>query len=99
MFASEHICRFEAAMRADHPFESLHALAVSLRDEGLSQFDLYLLFERFFIFIQDNEPKNEVLYETITDIMDLIWGWCSPGRGLFETTIDQNEFDRYRERR
>jgi hypothetical protein len=97
MIAPEHIRRFEEAMRTEHPFAPLHELASSLRDGGTSQFDLYLLFEHFFILVQDNEPNNEVLYEAITDNMDLIWGWCSSDRSLFETTINEDELKRYRQ--
>ena len=37
--------RMDAACAAEHPSRALHALARALRDEGLSQQELYALFE------------------------------------------------------
>ncbi len=95
MIAPEHIQRFEDALRTEHPFRPLHELAVSLRDAGTSQFDLYLLFEHFFILVQEKDPDNDDLHEAIASNMDCIWGWGS--QQLFETTIDQEELKRYRQ--
>jgi len=47
MSATKHVQAFEEALRSPNPTEELYRLAVSLRDQGLSQFELYLLFERF----------------------------------------------------
>jgi hypothetical protein len=71
--------RFRNAMRSKNPKAALHSLAASLRDEGMSQSDLYSLFQRFQIETSPDDPW----YDNIVDIMDIIDGgpWAK-GRKL-----------------
>ena len=97
MISPEHIRRFEEALHTERPFDSLHPLAVSLRDSGSSQFDVYLLFERFFILVRDASPKSEQHYDAVADNMDLIWGgpWAKGG-ALYGAEIDEAALEHYR---
>ena len=80
MSATKHTQAFDEALGSPNPTEELYRLAVSLRDQGLSQFDLYLLFEQNQIATPGEDPK----YDAIVENMELIWGgpWAS-GHGLF----------------
>jgi hypothetical protein len=82
--APEHIQKFEEAMRAANPEKSLYHLAVSLRDEGMSQTDLYALFQKFQVQTSGEDPR----YDAIVDTMDLIYGgsWAK-GHALFSTEL------------
>jgi hypothetical protein len=73
------IQRFRDAMRSNAK-DALHNLAISLRDEGMSQSDLYSLFQKFQIETSADDPR----YDDIVDTMDIIHGgpWAK-GQGLF----------------
>ena len=71
-------------MRSAKPAEALYELAVSLRDEGMSQAELYALFEKFQVETSGEDPR----YDAIVDTMDLISsGPWAKGRGLFSTEL------------
>ena len=73
-------------MRSASPVEAPHALAVSLRDEGMPQAELYALFEKFQVETSGEDPK----YDAIVDTMDLISsGPWAKGRGLFSTELGE----------
>jgi len=97
MISPEHIRRFEEALHTECPYDSLYHLAVSLRDSGVSQFDLYLLFEHFFIQVRDAVLENEQRYDAVADNMDLIWGgpWAKDG-ALYGVEIDKTALEHYR---
>ena len=82
-----YIARFEASLKSGKPTDSLHRLAIDLRAEGISQLDLYLLFERFHVLTPEGTDDD-----SFTDNMDYIWGgpWAK-GNALFpeEITIDR----------
>lgn len=88
MVLPEHIQRFETALRSGNPAEEIPRLAASLRDEGVSQGELYVLFERFLTENSGNDPT----YDAIADSMDLIWsGPWTKGKGLFPTELTDIE--------
>jgi hypothetical protein len=91
----EHIQRFEESFRSKNPAEELYRLAVSLRDEGISQIELYGLFEHFQIAISGDDPR----YDAIVDTMDLIYGgpWAK-GHGLFTTELSEDQINEYRKK-
>ena len=93
MIDPAHILRFETALRSAKPAEALYQLALALRDEGVSQLDLYLLFERFQILTPEGCDDDH-----ITDTMDYIWsGPWAKGNGLFPeelTTVRLTEYTR-----
>jgi hypothetical protein len=81
---SEHIQRFEEAFRSENPAGELHRLAVSLRDEGVAQTDVYGLFQHFQTATSGDDPR----YDAIVDTMDLIHGgpWAKGG-DIFPTPL------------
>jgi len=84
MTQPEHQRRFEQALATEKPFENLCKLAVALRDEGVSQTDIYFLFEHH----QEKISGEDPLYDAIVDTMDEIHGgpWAKGG-GIFTTTL------------
>jgi hypothetical protein len=84
--APEHIERFEKAMRAANPAGALYDLAVTLREEGASQLDLYALYQKFQVQTSGDDPR----YDAIVDTMDLIHGgtWAK-GHALFPTELER----------
>jgi hypothetical protein len=93
MSAAAHRQAFEEALRSASPTEDLYRLALALRDQGVSQHDLYLLFEAFQVATPGEDPK----YDAIVDNMELIWGgpWAK-GHGLFPTEISEKALNEYR---
>jgi hypothetical protein len=91
MIDPAHIRRFEGALRSEKPADALYQLALALREEGVSQLDLYLLFERFQILSPEGENDD-----AITDTMDLIGGgpWAK-GHGLFAEEITTARLTEY----
>jgi len=89
----EHIQRFEQAFRSTNPAADLYRLAVSLRDEGVTQIDVYRLFKHFQIATSGANPK----YDAIVDTMDLIAGgpWAK-GADLFSRPLTNEEIDESR---
>lgn len=73
--------RFEKALQAPQPGRAICELAHALRDEGMSQVEMYQLFDEFRALHQDD--ADETLHNGILDTRDLVVGWCSLGRGLF----------------
>jgi len=89
----EHIQRFEKALCSANPEKELCQLAVSLRDEGVSQIVLYLLFERFCQLNQRGDSKLDAILET----MDLIYGGpCAKEGVLYPHELDEKEINNYR---
>ena len=88
-----HIHRFERALCSADPSEELYQLAVTLRDEGVSQIDLYLLYERF----NEVDHCDESKTDAILDTMDLIWGggWAK-GSALYPHELTDQELNEHR---
>lgn len=85
--------RLQAALQPDQPAPTaaaLKKLAHALRDEGMSQAELYRLFQAEHARSDLDEPRLEALAET----MDLIWGggWAK-GHALFEQELSQARLD------
>lgn len=77
--------RLESVLREPDPAHAVFALARSFRDEGMTQLELYRLFDSFRA-LHEND-KDERLYDAILDTMDSILGWCSPSNRLYETDL------------
>jgi hypothetical protein len=95
MKSPEHIQRFENALASASPGEELPRLAVALRDEGVSQIELYDLFAHFQIATPGDDPK----YDAIVDTMELIYGgpWAK-GHGLFATELTEDQIHEHRKK-
>jgi hypothetical protein len=92
MIPPDHLHRFEEALRANQPGQALYDLAISLRDGGTSQLDLYDLFSHFFVLLQDTSPDDEATHTAITDVMDEIWF----PRRLYPTGLSNEKVDDHR---
>lgn len=79
-----HEQRFEEALGGPQPSQGLYQLAADLRDEGVSQTDVYSLFANYQARISGDDP----LYDAVVDTMDEIHGgpWAKRG-GLFPTVL------------
>ena len=77
--------RMESAIREQLPAKALAVLARSLKDEGMSQLEMYRLFDDF----RDRHELSvrEHVHEAILDTMDLISGWCPPGAQIFGASL------------
>jgi hypothetical protein len=84
MIRPEHQLRFEEALASKAPFESLCRLAEALRDEGISQIEVYFLFGSY----QQKIPDDDPLHDAIVDTMDEIHGgpWAKGG-GFFPSAL------------
>jgi hypothetical protein len=67
---------------------TLHEYARELKSEGMSQRELYKLYSKYAEFYQ---ARDQAKYDAILDILDLIWGYCSPSSALFETTLTNDD--------
>ena len=76
--------RLEAVLSGTPPLRTLE-LARELKAEGMSQAEMLALFDKFRRDYQEN--PDEMKYDAIVDVMDLIVGWCSPGNGLFDSRL------------
>jgi hypothetical protein len=63
------------------PNPSLWSLALEFKDEGMSQQEMYQIFDLFRAKHQND--ADETKYNAILDTMDVIWGWCSPDNRIF----------------
>lgn len=90
---AEQIQKFKAALDSTNPSENLYLLAVSLRDEGTTQIELYALFAHF----QEATSGDDPRYDAIVDTMDLIYGggWAK-GRALYDTQLQDEQIQNYR---
>ena len=88
MIRPEHQRRFEEALASKAPFKSLCRLAEALRDEGVSQIEVYFLFGSYQEKILDSDP----LYDAVVDTMDEIHGgpWAKGG-GFFSTVLTDEQ--------
>ena len=86
--------RFDEALIDEKPFHRLFDLAVSLRDEGVSQLDIYMLYEHFLV----AAPTYEQKYDWISEVMDYIWGYppYTKDKSLFPKTLTNEEVQEYR---
>jgi len=76
--------RMEKAISTD----TLLELARELKAEGMSQREMYNFYSKYAHFYQD---RDEAKFDAIVDILDLIWGYCSPSSALFETTLTNDD--------
>jgi len=80
--------RLETALREPEPSRAVHELARILRDEGMSQLEMYRLFDEFRAIHESD--SDETLCDAILDTMDFISGWCSPHSRLYDTELPHN---------
>jgi hypothetical protein len=73
--------RFAAALTRPEPDEQLWTIAFDLAANGLTQDEVYELFEtvRARLRIEGREAEED----RVMDVMDCICGWCSSDRKIF----------------
>ena len=93
MHTAEQQRRFDEALAAPRPFPRLCELACGLRDEGMAQIELFLLFESQ---MEKNE-LDELRYDAIVDTLDEIYGgpWAKGG-GFFSTKLSDEDIRRHK---
>ena len=77
--------RLEAALREPQPAHAVTALAEALKNEGMTQLEMYRLYDQYRA--KHQSDTDETIYDAILDAMDHIVGWCSPGSRLFDTQL------------
>ena len=77
--------RIEDALWAQSPTDALSALAKALKSEGMTQAEMYRLFDT----LRAAHAADEVgtNYDAILNTMDIVSGWCRPEARLFETEL------------
>jgi hypothetical protein len=85
MDANDIDTRFQHALAGATPADALYALANSLKTEGMSQTEMYDLFNRHRE--QHRNATDEKLHDAITDTMDRIVGWTAPNARLFDKPL------------
>jgi hypothetical protein len=75
--------RIERALEHGSPAEALAALAAAFKAEGLSQQQLYQLFDE--LRARHQNDGDETKYNAILDTLDRIAGWCSLQARLFDS--------------
>jgi hypothetical protein len=77
--------RMEGALQASSPYTALVSFATTLKAEGMSQRELYQLFDEYRA--KHKSDTDETKYDAILDTMDIIVGWCVPSRRLFDSDL------------
>ena len=85
MANQSHNARMEDALQAESPAEALVSLAHALKAEGMSQREIYQLFDEYRA--RHHSDTDETRYDAILDTMDIIVGWCSPQSRLFDSDL------------
>lgn len=75
--------RFDNALTEPSPFDSLLILAKALKSEGMSQRDMYRLFDEYRERHEHDEDKTR--YNAIFDVTDFITGFCGTHSRLFDS--------------
>lgn len=85
--------RLQEALSGDDHSVAVPELARRLCDEGMEQFDMYLLFSKFQQSCDSDDPR----YDSIVDTMDLIGGgrWAK-GRAFYDHELTDDEIEQGR---
>ncbi len=74
---------FERALSALDPFQALRDLALRMKAAGLTQAQVQVAFSAFLELLVASGRDEQDEGDSLRDVLDLIVGWCSPGRCLF----------------
>lgn len=77
--------RLRLALATRSPNLLVLELARQLKVEGMSQTEMYRLFEEFRS--NHESDSDNTSYDAILDTMDFISGWCPPEQRLFDTSL------------
>ena len=73
--------QLHAAAASAEPFSGFQAVAQQALDDDLSSDTVFSLLMRLH---RTDLPEN--VTEQLEDVMDLVWGWCAPGRQMRKRT-------------
>jgi hypothetical protein len=74
--------RLENALEVTPLFESLRQLAKTFKFEGMTQQDMYHLFDSYQA--KHKNDADETKYNALLDTMDFIVGFCDAGAGIYD---------------
>jgi hypothetical protein len=86
--------RLLEALAMPDPAKGAYECAVQLRTEGVTQIEMYLVFDGVREGLQDGDPR----YDAVLDTMDSIVGFCSPHAKLFARSLSNEEIEKSRSR-
>ena len=86
MFDESVKARMGSALAEVSPVHALISFAESLKEEGMSQREMYQLFDEYRV--KHHGDVDETKYNAILDTMDIICGWCSPQNRLFDSELE-----------
>lgn len=87
--------RLDESLKSSNPNQELLKLVEELKTMGWSQLDIYDVFETY-MFSLDNanrRDESDIVYE----VVERIYGWCSPHSRLFPKELSNEEIAKYRE--
>lgn len=79
--------RLETALQEPELKRAFFELTRAFRTEGMSQLEMYQLFDGFRAIHEGDADGN--LYNAILDTMDTISGWCDSSSRLYDTELPQ----------
>ena len=82
--------RFESALVQPDPGNALYGLARSFRREGMSQLEMYRLYDEFRAKLEHDDSAQ---YNAVLDTMDCIVGWGNPSFWIFGQELDRSLYD------
>ena len=88
MIPADASARFKAATEEPNPQVALHRLAKVLKDEGVSQKELYDFYMLGFVAHRDD--ADETIYDAIADELDLIGGNCQLEYPIYGRRLGEN---------
>jgi hypothetical protein len=77
------------SLTADDPTRAAYDYAVRLRAEGVTQLEMYWVFDGVREQLQDGDPR----YDAVLDTMDFIVGFCSPHMKLFVRSLSNEDIE------
>ncbi len=75
--------------------KKLVEIVKKLKSNGLSQLEVYFIFEEYQHFLQNEYRENDE--DTLIEVMALIYGWCPPSIRLFDENLTNEKIQKFRE--
>ena len=85
-----HFDKLESIVKSE---EDLVNFVRELQGKEESQLKIYILFNRYYRFLLEEEREHDS--DTICDVLERIYGWCSEEYKLFERNLTNEEILNY----
>ena len=87
--------RLDESLKSTNPNQELLKLVEELKTKDWSQLDIYDVFESYMFSLDkaDRKVESDIVYE----VVEKIYGWCSPHLRLFPKELSNEEIAMYRE--